>query len=66
MLPTNNKNMEGLYMIVGVVMIYSWIHSSFIMLPLVSKLKGYDKFVSIMAIVWFVLVIIGIFTGSYK
>lgn len=58
--------MEAFYAVVGCIMIYSWIHSAFLMFPLISKMKGYNKFVSIMGVVWFALVVLGIFTDSYK
>ena len=51
-------------MAAGCIMFYAWIHSAFILFPLIGKLKGYDKFISIVSVVFSVLFIIGALTGE--
>lgn len=56
--------MELFYMVLGCMMFYAWIHSAFILFPLIGKLKGYDKFISVVSVVFTILLVIGITIGE--
>jgi hypothetical protein len=51
--------MEGFYMILGLIMFYTWIHSTVIIAKNLKKVTGYETTVLITAVSFFVLYIIG-------
>lgn len=50
---------ESIEMIIGLVMMYSWVHAGVIIVPRLKKVTGYEKVVLIVATVGILLFIIG-------
>ena len=55
----NKKYMETIYMIVGLIMIYSWVHTGYLMVTKMKKLTGYEIFVILLGVAGFALYVMG-------
>ena len=51
--------METIYMIVGLIMIYSWVHTGYLMVTKMKKLTGYEIFVILLGVAGFALYVMG-------
>jgi hypothetical protein len=58
-----NKFMEGFYMILGLVMFYTWIHGSVIIAKKTEGLTTYDVVVLLAGGLFFVLFLVGTLTS---
>ena len=50
---------DSIYTIIGLVMMYTWVHSMVIIFPKLKEVTGYEKTVLIVALVGFVFFVLG-------